>query len=104
MVKQDTNKKDERFRPCEYTIKATALGIPSIFMNSKISIEDVRRIMLLDEPEDKIEFQILSKKIGLDIVDKKFFSTKELILMIDFAIRTEMVKFNKRRVKFSYFQ
>ena len=73
-------------------------------MNSKISIENVRKIMLLDEPGDKIEFQSLSKKIGLDIINKKFFSTKELILMVDFAIRTEMVNFNKRRVKFSYFQ
>ncbi|MGD9554411.1 MAG: hypothetical protein AB7D96_02205 [Arcobacteraceae bacterium] len=93
------------FKPCPFVIQATALGISPIFIQEYfIAVENVKKIMLLDEPADKETFIDIHKSMNINH-NKNEYSVKEFIGILSFAIRAGKVHYKngKQRIKNIYF-
>ena len=88
------------YKPCELTIKATALGIPRAYFTANISIENALKVTTLSDNLEK--FKDTLKLLCIDVTSK-VITGKQLISILDYLIRTESIFYSKNNVKNEYF-
>lgn len=92
----NTDKK--KFQPCEYTIRATALGISPIYFDKFVKTHLIEKIYKLNISTIKD----ICKNINIKFNDEKF-SAKDFISIIDFSINAKIIQFDKTTIKSQLF-
>ena len=87
------------YLPCEYTIKASALGISPLLFNKKISFDNTLKTLSLSEDTLKDVCKALNLSSSL-----KCFTTKQFISIIDYAIKTNTIEYDKNNIKERFFR
>lgn len=90
---------DFKYKPCEYTIKATALNISPLLFNKNISAFYVKTSLEINDDQ----LQSICKQVNLSTTTK-IFTTKEFINLIDYAIKANLITYKKENIKEIYFK